>query len=74
MTERRSVARHLVVLGGLLGIAATPVATRLTDRVRRRVRQAAHGGDPVAAFREAPCYRSPDGWVADEESRAEASS
>ncbi len=73
MSERRSVARHLVVLGGLLGIAATPVATRVTDRVRRRVRQAAYGGDPVAPFREAPCYPAPGGRVAGEETRAEAS-
>jgi hypothetical protein len=47
-----------VLVGGLVGLALSPVAARhrtaalaRVDRMRRRA------GDPVAAFLEAPCHR-----------------
>ncbi|MCB0882215.1 MAG: hypothetical protein KDC33_08380 [Thermoleophilia bacterium] len=52
----RRIGRHVVVLGGLVGIVAGPVASLVGERMRRRARLAGFGDDPVGPFREAPCY------------------
>ena len=49
--------RHLLLaFGGVLGIAAQPTARRVRRVLMDRAVRPSVGADPVAPFREAPCY------------------
>lgn len=46
-----------VIAGGLLGLALSPDARRMGVGLRARARRVTRApGDPVAPFRQAPCY------------------
>jgi len=50
--------RGLVILGGLLGLALSPAASRTrTAALARLERLRRRSGDPVSPFLEAPCHR-----------------
>lgn len=53
----RRFGRQAMLLGGMVGIVAGPLARRMGERMRERARTAGFGPDPVGPFREAPCYR-----------------
>ena len=56
MTPHRRRGRWLLA-GGLLGLALSPDARRVGVGLRARAtRLGRPPGDPVAPFREAPCY------------------
>ena len=56
MTRRRNGGWLLA--GGVLGLALSPGARRAGMELRARATRLGRGlgGDPVAPFREAPCY------------------
>ena len=61
-----------MLAGGLLGLALSPEARRLGVTLRARVtRLVRRAGDPVAPFRQAPCYEH-DRSAAAEATRTEA--
>ncbi len=55
----------VLLLGGLLGLLATPAAGRVRHHVRVRVGALRAPADPVEPFREAPCYPRPPESAAD---------
>lgn len=55
MLARKTVG-GLLVLGGVVALAASPLAADLRFGLRSRLVGVAHRGDPVAPFCVAPCY------------------
>lgn len=73
MGPGRHARRGLLLVGGIVGLLASPAAQRLRDEVRARALRAPGGGDPVSPFREAPCYpRPPQGSSEGAEHRTRA--
>ena len=61
-----------VLAGGLLGLALSPDARRVGVTLRARAtRLGRRAGDPVAPFRQAPCYEH-DRTAAADATRTEA--
>ena len=61
-----------VIAGGLLGLALSPDARRIGVGLRARARRISRSpGDPVAPFRQAPCYEH-DRAAATDAARTEA--
>lgn len=62
-----------LLAGGIVGLAFSPGARRIGIDLRARATRLGRGlgGDPVAPFREAPCYEH-DRTAADGTARTEA--
>ena len=72
MTGGHRRRRGLLLAGGILGLALTPRARRAGLDVRARaMRLGRPATDPVAPFREAPCYEH-DRAASEDPSRTEA--
>lgn len=69
----RSLRGLLLLLGGLAGLAASPAAGRLRRAAAARLRHPPGPVDPVAPFREAPCFdQDPEASGAEARRGAEA--
>lgn len=63
----------LLLLGGLVGFAASPAAGRLRHAALARLGRGHAAGDPVTPFREAPCFdRDPEASGAEAHRSTEA--